>query len=173
MEFGLHRKETDWAEKLNKIQDERDAAVAQERVRLGESQDREQDRTALHDACHRDDVSAELVESLLMKYPAIGTCYDIHGCTALHVLMEREKVRGPPPNPNLKEVPLQGTKVVPAHVQLGQEAVETFTATTCLGRDEAIRTLTKVTAECLSMAELRAFQAGPPGPPSPRAGPPG
>jgi ankyrin repeat protein len=84
-----------------------EATVAQERVRLGESQDREQDRTALHDACHRDDVSAELVESLLMKYPAIGTCYDIHGCTALHVLMEREKVRGPPPNPNLKEVPLQ------------------------------------------------------------------
>ena len=34
LDFGLHRKETEWAEKLNKLQDDRDAAAAAERVRF-------------------------------------------------------------------------------------------------------------------------------------------
>ena len=70
-----------------------------------------------------------------------------------------------PPAPEVKEVPLQGTKVVPAHEQLSRAAVQAFTSTSCLGRDEAIQTWTKVTGECLSMVELRAFKVGPPGPP--------
>ena len=71
-----------------------EALTAQESVRLGDSQDREWDRTALHDACQRRDVTEELVQALMTKCPDIGTCYDIHGCTALHVLLLREDIRG-------------------------------------------------------------------------------
>ena len=66
-----------------------------------------------------------------------------------------------PPAPEEKPVPLQGTKVIPAHPQLEPASVQAFAGVTCLGRPEAINTWTKVTSECLSMAQLRAFKANP------------
>ena len=43
------------------------AMRAQERVRLGQTQDRKEDRTALHDAVLRKDVSPRLLEALLAE----------------------------------------------------------------------------------------------------------
>ena len=71
-----------------------DAMMAQEKVRLGASQEREYDRTALHDAVLRHDVSERLIRSLLIKEQGVGSCYDIHGSTALHLLLMREDLRG-------------------------------------------------------------------------------